>query len=320
MLLNNKKCHGISTLALVAGLGFSGTIQAFNVYEDGETYFDLYGRIHLTLNNDDGNDYISEEGSRLGFKAGHRINPKLEGFIRAEFRFTANDRDEARPNVIDDIRNTYVGLRFEDVGAVKVGNFDSIYYQNIPKVINVRNTVDWRALAKGGDRARGNSISFESQSFDGFSLGVAGKLDPEDEDAGEEETLNLMGYVAYETGPVRFAAGYDEAEGDDDALLGASVTYKISPQLSVGALFEEQGDIRHYGIAPVFSYSEGKIYGNVSYMENSDMNLSDVQYVAGGSYRLSDPMFVYLEYASSTDREINAIDKDWWALGVRYDF
>jgi opacity protein-like surface antigen len=55
-------------------------------------------------------------------------------------------------------------------------------------------------------------------------------------------------------------------------------------------------------------------------MENSDMNLSDVQYVAGGSYRLSDPMFVYLEYASSTDREINAIDKDWWALGVRYDF
>ncbi|MDG4869238.1 porin, partial [Guyparkeria sp. 1SP6A2] len=111
----------ISTLALVAGLGFSGTTQAFNVYEDGETYFDLYGRIHLTLNNDDGNDYISEEGSRLGFKAGHRINPKLEGFIRAEFRFTANDRDEARPNVIDDIRNTYVGLRFEDVGAVKVG-------------------------------------------------------------------------------------------------------------------------------------------------------------------------------------------------------
>lgn len=41
MLLNNKKCHGISTLALVAGLGFSGTTQAFNVYEDGETYLGL---------------------------------------------------------------------------------------------------------------------------------------------------------------------------------------------------------------------------------------------------------------------------------------
>ncbi len=319
-MFKTNNVYGISTLTLIVGLGAAGSAQAFNVYEDDKTYFDLYGRLHLTLNNDDGKNYMSEEGSRLGFKAGHSLTTQIEAFLRAEFRFTANDRDEARPDVIDDIRNTYIGLGFKDIGDLKAGNFDSIYYKNISKAINVRNTVDWRALAKGGDRARGNSISFESENFNGFSLGVAGKLDPEDEDAGKDETLNLMGYAAYETGPIRFAAGYDEAEGDDDPLFGASIIYEILPQLSLGALFEQQGDIRHFGLAPVVSYSKGEIYGNISHMEDSGTGADDIQYVAGGSYRLSEPMFVYLEYASSTDREVNAIDKDWWALGLRYDF
>lgn len=319
-MLKTNNAYGISTLALMVGLGAAGSAQAFSIYEDETTYFDLYGRLHLTLNNDDGRNYMSEEGSRLGFKAGHILTPQIEAFLRAEFRFTANDRDEARPNVIDDIRNTYIGIRFTDVGSIKAGNFDSIYYQNIPKVINVRNTVAWRALAKGGDRARGNSISFESESFNGFNMGVAGKLNPEDEDSGEDETLNLMGYFSYETGPIRFSAGYDEAEGDDDPLFGASMSYEILPQLRLGALFEQQGDIRHLGIAPVARYSRGEVYGNISHMENTETGEDDIQYVVGGSYQISDPMFVYAEYASSTDREVNAIDKDWLALGVRYDF
>lgn len=318
MFSNNKAAKCLSALTLLVGLGAVGSVQAFTVYEEGDTRFDLYGRVHLTANYDDGEDYLSEQGSRFGFRAAHRLNPQVLAFLNAEFRFTANDRDEARPNVIDDIRNTYVGFRFEDVGDVTIGNFDSIYYQNISKVINVRQTVDWRALAKGGDRARGNSIAFESADFGGFSLGVAGKFDRKDGD--EEEAGNLMGFAAYETGPVRFAVGYDQAEGDEDSLLGASVTYKVLPQLSLRGLFEEQGNIRHYGLAPVFSYSMGVIYGNVSYIEDTDTGANDVQYVAGATYRLSEPTFVYLEYASSTEREIDAIDKDWLAVGVRYDF
>ncbi|WP_111497409.1 porin [Marinobacter bohaiensis] len=318
MFVSKKKTHRVSALVLTLGLSGAGAAQALPVYQDDDTRLDLYGRIHLTMNDVDGETYMSQSQSRIGINARREINDKVVGYARAEFRFVANDRNEAKPNVISDIRNTYLGMHIKDIGDVKAGNFSSIYYTNLSKVINVRQSIPWRAFAKTTTRAAGNSISFDSSDFSGFRFGVAHKFNNEEDD--EADAGNTMGYLSYQVGKVRLSAGYDQAEDDDDSLFGASITYDVLPELSLRGLYEHQGDMRHYGVATVFDYSQGEIYSNASYMENDSLDQSDIQYLGGVSYRLARQMLVYFEYTNSSRTEINAIDESWGAVGFRYDF
>src|SRR5690554_7641870 len=64
---------------------------------------------------------FQNNGSRFGFRASHELNSDLSAFARMEFRF---DADERNNDGIKDIRNSYLGLKSQQLGTLTIGNFD----------------------------------------------------------------------------------------------------------------------------------------------------------------------------------------------------
>lgn len=325
----NKRSALIVTATAVSALT-AGTAQALTIYEDETTQFDFYGRVHMIVENDDSGPEFENQSSRLGLKFRHVITPEIAAFANAELRYEADERTEGEVET----RNTFIGVE-SPLGSIYAGNFDSIYNTQVSDILNVDENRGFRSFNDGSERGRGDSIAFDSATFSGFSFGVSAKLQNEDEDEDgiivQEEATTAQAYLAYEIGPVKLALGYDQAndkfaDGVEDSLYGLAAAYQATDKLELGALYETQGDIDHYGVSSAYDYGKGDIYGLVSYADDAANGLNDTQYLIGVSYKLSKPFYVYVEYADSTGREvrgpghINALTQDYLTLGARYSW
>lgn len=314
------------TLAAIGPVAISDPAHAATLVDDGTNKVDLHGRLRLGWINDDGNNRIDNISSRFGFRFNHKASDNLSVFANTEFRFKADERNS---NAME-VRNTFIGVDLNRIGRIYAGNFDSIYYQQVSSLLDImenNGSSIYRALNSGGQRARGDSIAFDSASFGGLRFGVSVKQQPEEETGGvvtQEEATSFMAYAGFKAGGLNLAVAFDQAnedmkDGSEDSLIGLRADYAITPALRAGALYETQGDMTHIGAMASFNYGKGAIYGTVSQMD-FDGDASDTQYVLGANYRFSRPMYVFAEYASSTDAEVGAIDRNIITVGARYNF
>jgi len=287
--------------------------DAARIFESEDTRVDLHGRLRLGVEGGDGSTEFKNFGSRLGFRGDHTVDESLTVFVNTEFRFDGAIRNS---DGFSDVRNTFLGADFTDVGRVRVGNFDSLFFDQIGSLIDVaENDAPVRAIVGGGTRARGNTVAFDSADINGFRFGASAKWQNEDEDEGEEEAINAVAYVGFSQGPFNAALAYDQNDSDfpggDDSAIGVRADFDVSNEINIGALYEDQGDQSHFGGVITYDYGSGSLFAIVSDLDTGSS--SDTNSAAGVSHTVSGPMSVFAELAD-VDSETVA------TVGARYNF
>ncbi|MBE0505710.1 MAG: porin [Marinospirillum sp.] len=302
------------------------SVQAATIAQTDTAKVDMYGRINLMLENNDGDNAIKNNTSRIGFRASDKINEDLTAFARAEFRFSADERQESKNGdpVFNDLRNTYVGLQ-GGFGKVTVGNFDSLYYQAVSNVADLFENKGFRALNKGDSNARGDTIAFETADLGGMQFGLSAKHAPETD--ASDEAFGLQAYGQFTmvdnlTLAIAFDQNIEELDGgaDSDPIIGASATYKMDA-LKASLLIESSGDFMHIAAGGSYTYGPGDVYGLVSMMD--DGNESGLDLAIGANYKLSRAFRTYGEFAMGNDKnneDYTLGDKSVMTVGMRYDW
>lgn len=310
--------------AIVSAMA-SAPVLAATVFDKDGTKVDAYGRVQIQLETNDQTSAIKNDGSRFGFKVAHKISDDMAAYGNAEFRYDADERNQ-KPM---DIRNTYFGVK-GGFGDVMVGNFDSLYYQAVTKMFDVPEFDAYLAdatLDGGSKQSRGDSIAYQSPSFSGFKMGVQVKHQAEAKNAEgvvtKKEATNLQGYASYSMEQITFNLGInqdnDDMGGKGENIIGASVKFDLSKELSLMALYETQKDNRDtIALGGSFNYGKGDVYGFVARNDFDAANKDNlIGYTLGANYKITKPFYVFAEFY---DNDQDNADNWTTTVGGRLSF
>src|SRR5690554_1854178 len=202
----------------------------------------IYGRAHVSVDFlDDGADYsetnLSSNSSRIGFKGDHEINPSLKAFFQIEqqINFTTGNSSGGSDFAT---RDTFVGLKGDNWGAVQAGRFDSPFKKaRGPANLFGDQVGDMRNLTRTGnarfDERFDNTVQYTTPSFGGFNLAVAysvyaGQSAVEDQDADAFSTS-----LNYAAGPFAASLAYEKVEEEADSrgerdAVRAAASYNLT--------------------------------------------------------------------------------------------
>ncbi|MFN4317674.1 porin [Acinetobacter parvus] len=126
----------------------------------------LYGKLSVTLDNIDNNDFkdesvvkVNSNASRLGVKGEEKLTDNLSAVYLAEWEIWADGDGDAFKN-----RNRFVGVKSAGVATLKVGQHDSYFKtaaNNNQDIFNDNNELDMTKVLVGEDRLT-NVIGFET--------------------------------------------------------------------------------------------------------------------------------------------------------------
>lgn len=337
----------------IAGTMAASGAQAATVYDQDGTSLDLYGRLAYAVttggpeaapgeDKTDGSEFV-DLGSRFGFIANHEVTRDLSTFARMEFRGKADARNE---NANDDdgdndafggfdtIRNTYVGVKSNSWGAVQVGNFDSIMYQNVTVIQDVPENAGATNIDFGDVAAHGDSIQYSSPMMEGFQAKVAAKHlsgNGADTTDGQDDgsTTSWHAGVSYEWEDLYLGAAYNQSKQVDDqgaSYDGAAEFGKGGPKQYSEDLW---GVVAQYGFTDTFS-------GRISYQEVGDVTASQADIEAddvdgegffgidnlvgiGATYEYGMGE-IYGDYYHVEMIDERVDDQNRWVLGANYRF
>ncbi len=260
----------------------------------------VYGRAHVSLDYlDDGKDYneanLSSNSSRLGFKVNQKVNDDLNVFaqIEQEINFASGSNDDN--GIKFATRDTFVGVKSNNYGQVRVGRFDSpfkvargpvnFFGDQLGDIRNVTRAGDMRF-----DERNANTIEYKSPKFGGgFNVIAAMSLHDgvydEKQDKAVDENDKTIGdgtgdgtgknknktydlAVTYKNGPIDIATAYEkyqsnaDSKGERDAFRVAAA-YNITSDLKLGGLYQlskhdndvKNPDVQVYGVAGEYKLS-----------------------------------------------------------------
>jgi len=321
----------------IAGTMAASGAQAATVYDQDGTSLDLYGRLAYAVQTggpegaedtkSDGSEFV-DLGSRFGFIANHEVTRDLSTFARMEFRGKADARNSEG---FDTIRNTYVGAKSDSWGAVQVGNFDSIMYQNVTVIQDVPESDGATNIDFGNVAAHGDQIQYSSPMMEGFQAKVAVKHlsgNGEKVDGDNGSTTSWHAGVSYEWEDLYLGAAYNQAK-QTDADEGASYDGQGAKDYSE----DLWGVVAQYAFTDTFS-------ARISYQEAGDVTASqddieatsvndDGDFVASGEidnlvgigatyeYGMGEIYGDYYHVEMIDDRND---DQNRWVLGANYRF
>ncbi|PID43819.1 MAG: porin [Proteobacteria bacterium] len=266
----------------------------------------FYGNIQLaftaTDNGDNWDEDFFDNGSTLGVKHSHEISPGLEGFLKAEFEFDADDKKAS--SGLSKLDEAYIGLK-GDFGKVWFGTDDSAY-ENVD-VINHN-----EAIGIAGDLAgvhEGDTLQYKTPEIAG---GLAVQLTFEMESSAKHDGAIS---IEYAMDGITLIGAYALADEGDDAY-GLAVTAELG-DITVAAQFENEDDINLYGVNAVFVMGDNQFAAGVAY---ADDDTDEVLGISGQAlHNLSDNMYVYVEgYYEDVDSRKDA--ETSLALGATYSF
>ena len=134
----------------------------------------IFGNIQYVQVNTDVNDVTSHDfkdnGSTIGFKHKHAITEDVEGFLKAEFHFGADDENGGGFSGLDE---AFIGAK-GDFGSIQAGTDDTVY--------------EWVDMMDSGEHAyisgelaadkEGDNLQYESPTImDALTLGVTVPVD-----------------------------------------------------------------------------------------------------------------------------------------------
>jgi len=348
--------------AIAGALGVSAAAQAATVYDQDGTRLDLYGRIALGISGggertevDDNGDVVKTNGtefrdvfSRFGLRGSQRISDDLTVFGNFELRPQLDERRRSgeEGSGIDDIRNSYLGVRSNTFGTVQAGNFDSFYLDTVAAPFDVY--IDkGLELTGGAHHARGDSLGYISPNLEGFQVYLMGKHysgngEPAGSPGSNSSKINTAGGAVYEVDALRLALGYaqdrESVGGTGENIYGGTASYEFIPGFSGRLGYEYQSDVEDK-IGVGMSYAINEWSFNLDYYHISadgktkedrqaaDLSTSRDAWAAGAYYKVSSNFDLFAEvYESDQDRIDNRAslrstrDSVYWLAGARYHF
>lgn len=301
----------------VAATMMAPMAQAITLMENEDSKVRLSGRIVLQMNTNDETSVIEDNGSRFAFNISHNIGNGMTAYGNAEFRFQADER--STDPVFTDRRNSYLGVK-GSFGDVRVGNFDSVYYSLVSSAFDIPEEAGFVSLDTGSLQSRGDAIAYMN-SFGDLNIAVQAKHQPKT--ATNSQKLSIAAAASYSMDMFTFGLGFNQnkegvGSGNDEEVIGASVTVQAADNLSVYGLFETQDKNKDVlALGATFGYGKGDLYTQVS-IEDFDASGTDdlVTYMVGANYKFSRKFYVFGEFADTDADGTN------WGLttGARLNF
>ncbi|MEQ4540285.1 MAG: porin [Billgrantia sp.] len=350
--------------AIAGALGVSAAAQAATVYDQDGTQVDVYGRINLGVTTGgvqeegpgaektDGSEFV-DVFSRFGFRARHQVAPDLQAFMNMELR-----PNLARQNSDGlTVRNSFLGLRGDNWGMARVGNFDGVLYQAVTSKFDIQEYEGFTSTSGGAVSSRGDSFQYSTPVLGGFQAHVQAKhLSGNGADVGAQDnssTLSWQAAVNYTWQDLYLAAGYNQSKqeredrgysyagpganpaGED--IWAAAAIYQFTPAFRAGIKYEEVTDLNDqadlsatdienlWTLMGVFDYGMGEIYADYNRVRMAlDGVDSQNRWTLGANYRFSRPMYVWAEIVEydfdTTDAVEDVTDDLRFTVGLRYDF
>ncbi|NIC35145.1 porin [Halomonas desiderata] len=258
--------------AIAGALGVTAAAQAATVYDQDGTQVDVYGRINLGVTTGgiqseepdaaktDGSEFV-DVFSRFGFRARHQVAPDLQAFANMEFR-----PNLARQNSSSmAIRNSFLGIRGDQWGMVRIGNFDGVLYQAVTGKFDIQEYEGFTSTSGGAVSSRGDSFQYSTPVLGGFQAHVQAKhLSGNGAEVGAQDnssTLSWQAAVNYTWQDLYLAAGYNQskAEREDrgyryrgaagtrgnpagEDIWAAAAIYQFTPAFRAGVKYEDVTD------------------------------------------------------------------------------
>lgn len=301
----------------------------------------LYGRLNTSIEQQD-NDVIDKtvmqnNASRWGLRGQEDLGGGLAAFFQLESGFGSDDGSNSQPGKSFG-RDSYVGLRSNSLGEIRMGRFiGELYYGTIDwiGVFNHNTGVTSEDNMYGLDFYVNNAVQYISPTFSGFKFSALAA-------AGEGTTSkSYEGAVQWDSGPWHAGFGYQETEfvgGDKRSGFSAAGAYTWGnftfglawnqpdddilgsrDHIQATAMYALRGHEFH------FSFGDTSSYDNVN-------DSGATQYTLGYNYNLSKRTKLYAFYFA-IDNDANAGyggsstvgalgDKTWssFGVGVRHNF
>ncbi|MCH4247146.1 porin [Acinetobacter populi] len=293
----------------------------------------LYGKLHVSLDQVDNNDYagnnqtaLNSNASRIGVKGDEKLTDNISVVYLAEWSI---DTDGSGSDANLGARNRFLGLKFANVGTLKAGKYDS-YLKTAAgsnqDIFNDHTVLDMTAVLAGEDRLN-NVIGFETDK-------------------------NLLGGVQFNIMLQQGESSTDSAalgqKGKRDGLgdgISTSVSYDnkdIGLAVALAGNFGIASKYNGVGLSGIFSdayrltgsydFSNAGVKGLVvgglwQHAEPSDNTVPDYSGLEEDAYSItaayaipSTPWKVKAEYVSAETSRDGASDRtiDQYGVGVDY--
>ncbi len=167
-MFNSKVITTLMVLLIVLTAGVASA---------GDAEWSFYGKFHSSLNmlNNGENSQIglSSNTSRYGFKGNKPLNEDVTFVWQVEQAVNI-----AQGDLFTNLRNTFVGIKNEDVGEFRFGRHDSPHKTLGRKTTFFFDTVgDNRTMTFGTDTREDDILAWVSPDWSGFGLFLAYQLD-----------------------------------------------------------------------------------------------------------------------------------------------
>jgi len=199
----------------------------------------FYGSLRLLLTHEKGRDTDVADGiSRLGLKGFINLDHSWQGTYRIEGRVIADSGTIFSDQSDFHERVTYIGLKNNDIGEVRLGKQYSPHYlwTILPIDITLHNprhyNVRWNATENSSIR-EANSISYFTPKYNGFSFAALAEIDRADSESSGIDSFNIA--AKYNSGPWQVALSYYDrsdnlringVEKPDADTIAATLQYK----------------------------------------------------------------------------------------------
>ncbi len=272
----------------------------------------VYGNIQIAhFYEDDGNSSNSEladGGSTIGFKHKHEISPGLEGFLKAEFHFDADDQDSNR-GLGEKFDEAFIGVK-GGFGTVLVGSEDTVY--EWADVVDI-----FEQTGGNGEIApdsESNTIHYYTPKLGGVAtIGVTKNFD-------NSGGSNYQIAAKADVGPATIVGAYaigDEINGMDyEDTLALAVEVGIGDNVTVAGQYENYDDLDYFAVLGVFSAGANQFAASYELADNDGDEESYLTVQA--LHNMSDNMYVYVEYMMTDPDEGD--ETDLVAIGATYAF
>ena len=276
----------------------------------------VYGRAHISADFlDDGAKYsetnLSSNSSRLGFKGDHQISPDLKAFFQIEqqINFTTGNSDGGASDTGTDFatRDTFVGLKGDNWGAVQAGRFDSPFKKaRGPANLFGDQVGDMRNLTRTGnarfDERFDNTVQYTTPNFGGFNAVFAYSMYEGQSAAQDHDSDAFSMALNYGNGPFTAALAYEQME--EDVGRGERDAVRLAAAYSLTDAFKAVG------------FYQTSDYDGSDDPAVVDFNSNDI-FGLGGEFKLTDATALKAMWMT-LDSDADNADADMWVVGVEH--
>ena len=284
----------------------------------------VYGKANVSVqSSDEGEGSVTElksNTSRFGFKGGEKLDNNLEVFYRFEFQVDITDADSKGDKDNITARNQYVGVK-GNFGEVLIGRKDTVFKLSQGRV-DLFNDVegDIKNHLKGENRL-GNSITYNSNSFNGFK--VHGTFIAEDDAEGEN---GYSAALSYGDSKLKKSNIYGAISADSDVKGYDAVRLTVQGKVAdvkLGAIYQTQervdGSDKADGYVLSASYKMGANTLKAQY-QVMDFDQGDkIDGVSVGIDHTLNKVTKIYGFYTSFDGD-NQVERDYLAVGFEYKF